>query len=46
VQESFDDDGNPKEPSYEKRVQIFIAEVLWFPEAIANQKQKDQTRAA
>lgn len=40
VQDSFDEDGNPKDESYEKRAQIFIAEVLFFAEAIAVQKAK------
>ena len=41
VAESFDEDGTPKDESYEKRAQAFIAEVLWFAEAIAVQKAKD-----
>lgn len=41
VAESFDEDGNPTDESYEKRAQAFIAEVLWFAEAIAAQKAKD-----
>ncbi len=40
VQESFDDDGNPRDPSYEKRAQSFIDELLWFTEAIVVQKSK------
>ncbi len=43
VQESFDEDGNPKVPSYEKRAKAFIDEVLWFTEAIATQKDKGKT---
>lgn len=42
VQESFAEDGTPGDPSYEKRAEAFIAEVLWFAEAIANQKAKDK----
>jgi hypothetical protein len=42
VQDSFDEDGNPKDPSYEKRAESFIAEVLWFTEAIATQKAKER----
>lgn len=41
VQDSFDEDGNPKDESYEKRAAAFIAEVLWFAEAISVQKAKD-----
>jgi NAD(P)H-dependent FMN reductase len=42
VQDSFDEEGNPKDDSYEKRAQAFIAEVLFFAEAIAVQKSKDE----
>jgi NAD(P)H-dependent FMN reductase len=42
VQDSFDEDGNPKDPSYEKRAKSFIAEVLWFTEAIVTQKAKER----
>lgn len=42
VQDTFDDDGNPKDPRDEKRVQSFIAEVLWFTEAVASQKQRER----
>ena len=40
VQEAFAEDGTLKDLSYEKRVNAFIAEVLWFAEAIANQKAR------
>jgi NAD(P)H-dependent FMN reductase len=42
VQDSFDEDSNPKDPSYEKRAKSFIDEVLWFTEAIAMQKAKER----
>src|SRR5205085_2527611 len=42
VQDSFDEEGNPKDDAYEKRAQAFIAEVLFFAEAIAVQKAKDK----
>lgn len=42
VQDSFDEDGNPKDSSYEKRAKAFIDEVLWFTEAIATQKAKEK----
>ncbi len=42
VQDSFDEDGNPRDPSYEKRAKAFIDEVLWFTEAIATQKAKEK----
>jgi NAD(P)H-dependent FMN reductase len=41
VQDSFDEDGNPRNESYEKQAQTFIADVLFFAEAIAVQKAKD-----
>lgn len=40
VQDSFDAGGTPQDPSYEKRAQAFIDEVLWFAEAISAQKAK------
>ena len=40
VQDVFAEDGTLKDLSYEKRADAFIAEVLWFAEAIATQKAK------
>ena len=40
VQDSFDDEGNALDASYEKRAAAFIDEVLWFAEAVAVQKAK------
>lgn len=40
VQNSFDEEGNPLDESYEKRAAAFLDEVLWFAEAIAAQKAK------
>jgi NAD(P)H-dependent FMN reductase len=40
AQDNFDEDGNPKDPAYETRAQSFIAELLWFTEAIADQRKK------
>ncbi len=40
VHKSLDDDGNPKDPSYEERSKKFIDELLWFTEAITTQKAK------
>jgi NAD(P)H-dependent FMN reductase len=45
VQDSFDEDGNPRDESYEKRAAAFIAEVLFFAEAIAVQKAKGEPAA-
>jgi len=43
VRDTFAEDGTLKDPSLEKRAQSFIAEVLWFTEAISNQKAKYPT---
>jgi NAD(P)H-dependent FMN reductase len=40
VLDSFDAEGNPTDPSFEKRAAAFIDEVLWFAEAISVQKAK------
>lgn len=40
VQESFEEDGSPRDATCEKRAQIFLDELLWFAEAVANQKAK------
>ena len=40
VQASFDDAGNPIDTSYEKRVQSFFDELMWFTEATAAQRAK------
>lgn len=44
VQDSFDDDGNSKDAAYDKRLQTFIAEVLWFAEAVSEQKRREAER--
>jgi len=46
VQESFDDEGNPSDPSYEKRAENFISTLLWFTEATTTQKEKDQVNSS
>jgi hypothetical protein len=38
VQDNFDEEGNPKHPNFEKWAAAFLAELLWFTEAIAAQK--------
>jgi NAD(P)H-dependent FMN reductase len=42
VHDSFKDDGSPTDPAYEKRAAGFLDELLWFTEAIVNQKKKQQ----
>jgi NAD(P)H-dependent FMN reductase len=46
VQESFDADGTPRDPTYEKRAQSFLNELLWFTEATATQKAKERAAQA
>lgn len=40
VHDSFQEDGTPNDPVYEKRAAAFLDEVLWFTEAIADRKAK------
>jgi NAD(P)H-dependent FMN reductase len=42
VHDSFKEDGTPTDPLYEKRGAVFLDEVLWFTEAIADRKAKDK----
>lgn len=42
VQDGFDEQGNPTDPTFEKRADAFLDEVLWFAEAIAVQKAKTE----
>jgi NAD(P)H-dependent FMN reductase len=42
VQDSFDEEGDPREEGYEKSANAFIGELLWFTEAVAAQKAKEQ----
>ena len=46
VQDSFDDDGKPKDTSYDKRMQAFVGELVWFAEAISEQKKRNQRKVA
>jgi NAD(P)H-dependent FMN reductase len=41
VRHSFNDDGTPNDPAYEKRATAFLDELLWFTEAIADRKAKE-----
>src|SRR5437660_3149385 len=43
VRDSFRDDGTPNDPAYEKRAALFLDEVLWFAEAIADRKAKEKS---
>jgi NAD(P)H-dependent FMN reductase len=42
VHESFNDDGSPNDPAYEKRAAEFLDEMLWFTGAIADRKAKEK----
>ena len=42
VHTSFNDDGTPNDPAYEKRAAAFLDDLLWFTEAIADRKAKDK----
>src|SRR6184192_2685459 len=43
VRDSFRDDGTPNDPAYGKRAAVFLDEVLWFAEAIADRKAKEKS---
>ncbi len=45
VRDSFKEDGTPNDPAYEKRAVVFLDEVLWFAEAIADRKAKEKSAA-
>ncbi|MFP4523690.1 MAG: NADPH-dependent FMN reductase [Candidatus Woesearchaeota archaeon] len=40
VQDSFDDDGNAKDPAYEKRVKKFLDELEWYMRAFKAEREK------
>jgi len=42
IHESFNDDGSPNDPAYEKRAADFLNDVLWFADAIADKKAKEK----
>lgn len=44
VQDSFDEAGRPLDESYIERADRFVAELLWFTEAIATQRAKGDRR--
>jgi NAD(P)H-dependent FMN reductase len=45
VHDSFQEDGTPNDPAYEKRAAAFLDEVLWFAEAIADRKAKEKSKS-
>jgi NAD(P)H-dependent FMN reductase len=46
VHDSFNEDGTPNDPGYEKRAATFLDELLWFTDAIADKKAKDKKSQA
>jgi len=42
VQDNFDDEGNPREPLFEKSAASFLGELLWFTEAVTAQKARER----
>lgn len=45
VHDSFQEDGTPNDPAYERRAADFLDDVLWFTEAIADRKAKEKSKA-
>ncbi len=45
VQNTFDDEGKLLDPSVEKRANRFIDDLLWYTEALANQRAKTSTNS-
>jgi NAD(P)H-dependent FMN reductase len=43
VHDSFQDDGTPNDPAYEKRAKEFLDDLLWFTEAVADRRAKEKT---
>lgn len=44
VHDSFQEDGTPNDPAYERRAANFLDDVLWFTEAIADRKAKEKSK--
>jgi NAD(P)H-dependent FMN reductase len=44
VQDSFDEQGKPKNPSFEGRAKDFLDDLIWFAEAIQRQKQSEKSK--
>lgn len=43
VQESFDDQGNPLDPTFPQRADAYFDELLWFTEALTAQRKRDNS---
>lgn len=42
IHDTFNDDGTPNDPAYEKRASDFLDDVLWFADAISAKKAKEK----
>jgi len=42
IHDSFNDDGTPNDPAYEKKAADFLDDVLWFADAIADKRAKEK----
>ncbi len=42
IHDSFNDDGMPNDPAYEKRAAEFLDDVLWFADAVADKRAKEK----
>jgi len=42
VQDNFDEEGNPRNPSFEQWAARFLTELLWFTEAVTAQKAREK----
>ena len=40
MQEIFDPDGIPRDPSLEEKLDTFLGELQWYTEAVVNQRKK------
>ncbi len=40
IKEAFDEDGNPLDENYNRRIEKFVKEFEWYLEAFANQRKK------
>jgi NAD(P)H-dependent FMN reductase len=46
VQDSFDEEGRPADPSWDQRAAAFLGELLWLTEAVAAQRERTGIQAA
>jgi NAD(P)H-dependent FMN reductase len=46
AQDVFDENGDPHDPKWNRRAKKFAEELLWFTEALAEQRRKDVSRSS